>query len=53
LGRTEPDGIMVSVFSSVLLILATDRGSRLITLNGMKVSEELTEEQARQVFVSM
>ena len=40
-----------STKSFLLLIISNNIDFRLITLNGMKASEELTDEQSRQVHI--
>lgn len=47
MGRAESDGRMVSSLRSETLFLHLSL--RLITLNAMKASEEISEEQSRQV----
>lgn len=47
-GRSKMVGWCVSIRGSCAVVTSTIF-NRLITLNGMKASEEITEEQARQV----
>jgi len=50
--KTGKDGVewLDGVFMRIDILVATiDDLFRLITLNGMKASEEITEEQSRQV----
>lgn len=49
-GRSKMVGWYVLLWLGALFAFNTIR--RLITLNGMKASEEITEEQSRQVFLA-